>query len=275
MISFTGLSILIGAIAGFTAGVMVSLYNRKAVITTATSVAVFALAFGLSQTFMAPTYEIWNLRSEINKVPIMEAIKKYHSQEYAALIEKADNSIKFKEQSQDMIGYAYFVANEIFMSDLKQAPNKAIYDYLQAIEKIYVFLYQTNPESIIKLESADLSVTLDLATLLTNPDFKKLFDSTLTAKKEVIRAAVKEPVPLANKAIAHSMLEDILKQLRDKYGATEVNLALNVRGTQLDPRKEAQIIVNFYQSLINLGEAKAGTVMRYIGLLADEQNARQ
>lgn len=273
MISFTALNIMIGATAGIAAGVMMSFYSKKSALMIGATLAMFAMGFGLSQAFLGPLYEVWYLESEMDQVPIMSVIEKYHPNEYKQLMKIAKESVKKDEKSQNLIAYAYVFANQIFMSDLKNAPDQAIFEYLNAIRRMYGFLLHANPQFIIKLESADLSATFDLTYLLTDPDFKKSFDTTIRTKMNIIKEAVKHPVQAGNEIEANALLNGVLNELKSKYGAEDVNLALNVSGQQLDPKREAEIIVNFYQQIINLNPARAGTVMRYIGLLSTKQSS--
>lgn len=280
MISLTSMNILIATCVGgmFGIGLAFCLIKMQKPIKSSYSVAIivaiilFAVTYALSNIYLPPYYTQWYLKSEIDQIPIMVTVKQYYPKEYNQLMQKLKNHIAKKDQSENMVSYSYVFANKIFLSSLKIAPDAAIHAYLRSLLEVYLYVYTRDPKLILKFERGDISVTTDLRYLSSDPAFKNMLDSAIKAKRNIIKASVESPVSPPIEIVAKSLFQSVMETLYKKYGKNSVTSAFGGQEVnEMAPELKAEIIINFYQQLLNESENNAGVIMRYIGLLSGNQ----
>lgn len=272
MIGYTVLNIIIGTFAGLLAGSLSYWFVKKTIPAAGVAILFFIVGFGISRVALVEKYKIWSLQSEINQIPIMSAIKKYHSSDYLDLMNDIQESAKTNETSRDILVHSYLVANKLFLSDLKNASDDSIHEFLQALKNRYVFLHSKDPNLIFKLEYPDLSVLFDVKFLKTDPKFKALQKAVSKAKRNIIESSSESPVRSPNPETGARLLNEIISRLKAKYGEDAVNSAFNQAKSSVPANIKADVIIEFYQSLLDLKKPEAGAVMRHIGMLSEQQN---
>lgn len=284
MISFKTLNIILGGCAGAILAFLFILYWKKKnadikiskktyTINAIVIISVVSLSvFQLSSLFLPNYYAKWYLISEINKVPIMTTVREYYPLEYKQLMDKVDANVSNKDDTENVIAFAYIFANKIFMRSFKVAPDNKIHQYLISVTQFYNALYKIDPKLIIKLEQGDLSLLLELNYLMNDQRFEKIYTNYVAAKKDIMVAAFKNPASPANEKTGSTLLNSLMNNLRQKYGRQAVNDAFNATESNIPIETKAKIIINFYEDILNLDQDTAGTIMRYIGLISEQEN---
>jgi hypothetical protein len=271
MIGYTVLNIIIGVSTGLVAGGAAYLFSKKRLPAAGVAILFFIVGFGLSRVALVEKYKVWSIQSEINQIPIMSAIKKYHSNDYLELMKEVKESAKSNDTSRNILVQSYLLANRLFLSDLKNASDDSIHEFLQALKNRYAFLYSKDPDLIFKLEYPDISVLFDVKFLKTDPKFKALQNAVSSAKRNIIQSSSEAPVRSPDPEVGAHLLNGIVNKLKAKYGEQAVNSAFNHATSTVPANVKADVILEFYQSLLDLKKSEAGAVMRYIGTLSDQK----
>ncbi len=281
MTLFQILNIIIGLLAAAIVGYGVWLYlkkrnenlsTRQIAIWFLSFLATFCIAFGLASIFLLTPFNEWALSSAVNRIPIIPAIKEYHPKLYEELMQKAKGSVKKQEAPESFVAYSLIYVNQVFINDLKNAPDDAIYEYVLQVKQFYDILSQHDPKLVIRMEKADVSIIKDLPTLSKDPDFKLALDKMVDAKKNVIAQAIKNPSAPPPESTVRPIFNSLMIKLNDKYGAQVVNDTFSFTKSDVPAEIESKVIIDFYREIVNMNKSNVGALMRYIASISAKQN---
>lgn len=267
------MNIIIGAAAWVIVGAFSCLFTKRLVYIIGIATASFIIGFSLSNALLAEKYQIWVQQTKVNKIPIMPMIEKYHTKDYALLMNVVAQDVKSGKKSGKILQYSYNLTNALYLSDLKRASDEAIYAYLAALMKGYTYLYNKDPNLVYKMEHPDIYAIFEIQNLKTEPGFTELYDAVTSTKRNVIESSYVNPAPLPKGELAAPMLEGIMNRLRLKHGTRTVNSVFSQAEDSISLKVKSDVILDFYRILLSMKKSDVGIIMRYIAIQS-EQNPK-
>lgn len=238
---------------------------------------IFAITIGfglvgymLSKNYIYPKYLGWEFEQQMRKQPLFALIEKHHPQEFKEFIEKVKVSLNRHEGLDKIAAYSTDLTNRIFYQHLQTAPDGAIYQYLKSTLDLYRYLFVADPRAVVKLESGDDSIPVDLPAFWEEKAFQSLLNQVLQAKQKVIEESINTPATVPTEDATTPILNTILDELIGKYGKDVVRSVFTPTSAKIPPKLAAAVIIDFYAGIVGAGEEKAGIVMRRIASLKNQ-----
>jgi hypothetical protein len=164
----------------------------------------------------------------------------------------------------------YFTGKYIYSQLIRyspHAPNVSFYYLAKATLDLYNKIYLQNPSMVLTLEfNLQTNPPTDLNAL--NKLYNKTVDPVADAKKLIIESALTNPEPAltqVDKDRAVSIIQNILMKLSLNYGNNVVSDTFNnPTDPALNQKVAAEIIMQFYQMILDRGQDDGGLVVKYI-----------
>lgn len=202
-----------------------------------------------------------------NESSLMTLIAQNSPQEFAIYIDQVKQNRLANHNSDNEAILANDLIRNQFHKFLPAASNDSIFNYLMTILNIYKKLYVEHPNSVLYLEFSD-KFKDELANDKSINDISG--SASLTkAIQEVIETGIKNknPTVLTNtdEVNASTMTNTILSELATQFGNGVVSNTLNnPTDPELDKKISAEIIITFYEKVLDQGKENAGLIMKYI-----------
>lgn len=186
-----------------------------------------------------------------------------HFNEY---LHKIRNS--FLDNESDQV--SYYTGKYIYNQLIKYSPhatNISFYYLAKATLALYNKIYAHNPGMVLTLEfNLQTEPRMDYATL--NKVYNQDVDPIADAKKLIIESALINPQPVlsqSQKDRALAIIQNILLKLSTNYGNNVVSATFNnPTDPALNQKIAAEIIMKFYQMILDRGKDDGGLVVKYI-----------
>lgn len=164
-----------------------------------------------------------------------------------------------------------FYTGEYIYSQLKKysphATTQSFYDLAKATADLYTKIYAHNPDLVLTIEF-NLQEIQPLNFSAMSNTLSQAFYPVTSAKIMIIKAAINNPQPelsAADKERAQAIIQNIMRKLSVNYGSNVVADTFNhPNNPTLDHKIAAEVIIQFYQMLLNRGKEDAGLVAKYI-----------
>lgn len=265
------LGVLIG-IATFT--LMLSFFNGRFILGLVVGCAVGWSAYFLSEHYVVPEVELAYLQYQIKKSPIMNTLASAEPERFNAYLHNVRAMLYQGGQPSNALIMAHELIHDIFPKYLSHASNASIDIYIRSTLTLYRQLEKTNPAYVVYAEFPQTVASTDVIPLLRN-DYNRYILNRQEAMQMVIRSAINDPQNTDPDGTGQATLTKIIQNLGDRYGADRV---IKTIATPNDPSltraTEADIIIGFYQDVLNQGLTTAGSVMRYIASEVPEKESR-
>jgi hypothetical protein len=247
------------------------LYIKKTwlkVVVTLIALGCAGATIPLSQNLLYPEYYAWKVEKEIKKQPLFHIIAERHPKEFAAFISDVKKSYQKTHSSVLMPALAAQLVNRIFIQYLQKAPDDYITLYLKATTTLYEYLNKQDPQAVLNFEQGSSLIFSDqMKSLAQDPEFQKLLNRVLEAKRYLIEATIKSPMPIPTEQEAKPLLNAVLQKLTDSYGDQAVSIMFEKVKPDTSPEMVSKLIIAFYTEIQAAGEAQAGIMMRYLAVL--------
>ncbi|MBS0287374.1 MAG: hypothetical protein JSR17_08765 [Proteobacteria bacterium] len=230
-----------------------------------------AVGFGVSKTYLYPEYLGWQFEHEIKKQALFTLISQNYPAEFKEYVKKVKQNLRTNDDPNLVSAYSTQLVNNIFYKSLANTPDDYVGLYLKSTIDLYRYLNGQDPRAVIKLENGDNAIEYDIGALYETKDFQKRLNHLLDTKRYVIEAAIKNPTPPPQATQAEPLLKGVMSELAQKYGDNAVRAAFTAPKT-IPPNVGAQIIIEFYTSILSAGPENAGIIMRYIASLKGQPN---
>ncbi len=228
-------------------------------------------AIPLSQNFLYPQYYTWKFQNEIKKQPLFKIIAERHPKEFAAFIAQVKKSYQETHSSILTPSLAAQLVNHIFIQYLQKAPDEYISLYLKATISLYEYLNTLDPQAVLNFEQGSNLIFSDkMKSLAQDEKFRELLGRLLEAKRYLIEATIKSPMPISTTEEAKPLLNAVLQKLTDEYGEQAASTLFEKVKPDTPPGMVSKLIIAFYSEIQAAGETKAGTMMRYLANLKNE-----
>ncbi|HHW4979472.1 TPA: hypothetical protein ACU0X0_002868 [Legionella anisa] len=255
---------LIGGVAGAVSYYIFSLiFKNKPTLVTILAIASAVVAINLSKPFVTQRYEAYKFEEEIKKYPLFNLIAQSDPEEFKNFIDKSKNSIYINESPDKVTIYSQELVSSVFKKHILKASDESIFNYIIAQIYLYKELNKDNPELIVKLEMGQADPRL--STLFKSEKYKALSLKLLQAKENVILSSINSNTTEINKSAIENNLKEIITNLAKNFGQQEVYLTFTKpNDPNLESSKKAQIIISFYESILNSGKENAAQIIKYL-----------
>lgn len=259
------INVLIAGIAGAVFGIIFNLiFKNKPILVVILTVLSAVAAISLSKPFVTQRYESYKFEDEIKKYPLFNIISQSDPNEFKSFIEKSKDSIYKNESTDQITRYSQELVSTVFKKHILKASDESISNYIIAQINLYKEINKDNPELIIKVELGQPDPML--YKLFESEKYKTLSLKLLKAKENVILSSNNQKkTTKLDKATVENNLKEIITNLAKKFGQQEVYLTFTKpNDPNLESSKEAQIIISFYESILNSGKENAAQIIKYL-----------
>lgn len=258
------INMVIGGVAGAVFGYIFHLIFRKnPTLVTILAISSAIVTINLSKSFVTQRYEAYKFEEDIKKYPLFYTIAQTNPKEFKDFIDKSKNSIYIKEPPEKITDYSRELVNRIFASHILKASNDSIFNYITAQVNLYKEIDKDNPDLVMKIEMGQADPRLSM--LFNSERYKPLFLRLLQTKENVILSSVNSNEIELNKSAAENSLTEIMANLAKDFGQQDVYLTFTKpNDASLLSSKAAQIIIAFYEAILNRGKENAAQIIKYI-----------
>lgn len=262
--------ILVGGCAGLIGGFVSHSFaknEKEKKIANKFSLVLTIFFIVITKWYIIPNYYAFTFEKTIKKeYPIFELLSNKFPEEFNNYIKTVKPSISANNQEAVLTTTEQFLGS-LFIKYAVHADNKSIFNYIKTTENFYKTIYQSNPSSVIYIESSSFFSPNEVISATSQFD-EKYFKDVLLAKQNVIKSALENSLPSISeidKQQAKSIFTQISQNLITKYGTEPVKQTfLNPNDIALSKKNASEIIITFYQELIDLGQDKAALVFKYL-----------
>jgi hypothetical protein len=198
--------------------------------------------------------------------PLFVLLAKKDPAHFNAYLHQVQNS--FLENRGELV--PYYTGKYVYNQLVKYSPhatNVSFYYLAQATLALYNKLYTQNPELVITLEF-NLQTVPEINLSALNKKYNQTVNPIVDAKKLIIESALTNPQPVLSqtqKSKAFSIIQSILMRLSNNYGNSMVSATFNnPTDPSLNQKIAAEIIIRFYQMILERGKDDGGLVVKYI-----------
>lgn len=262
---------IVGVIAGLLAAGIVYVFFRKNKYKNFITGLFFGILFFSIKIYILPYYYAATYESTIrNKYPIYEVIAKYYPKEFNQYITQERKNILENGSLSNGIQYSAELVNNAILKSIPFASPESIYNYVKITLKMEKKMYLINPAWVISLEfpGRDNRYTLSsIVNSISENDIKE----RMQAEKDLIESGSKNRMPIKltdeeSNAISQDLI-DLLTNLKKQYGEEEVANTFS-NAPFIDEQKSAQIIISFYEDILEKGEQRGGWIVKALYLLS-------
>jgi hypothetical protein len=164
----------------------------------------------------------------------------------------------------------------IFTQSVPTASNKSIYDFYTAKVALEKKLFLINPEFVLFIEFAHKFKSRPNPGMVDTLIGNDVIKSAALTKENVILSSIKNPAPPLSddqRKTAVIMIQKIMSDLSRMYGdkVLENMRDINPRGSNLDKKQAALVMMSFNEKILNTGIDNAGLIIRYLASIHTSQ----
>jgi hypothetical protein len=265
------LSIVVGSLIGVSFGcIFYYLIEKKKIrkltayclTFTATLLTLLGMQFYGAQHYLAYVFES-KIKSEDPVFALLAEKSPIEFNQYIARIKT-----NFVEDNGNKVPY---YTGEYIYSQLKKysphAATQSFYDLAKATIALYSKIFAKDPGMVLTVEF-NLQTVEPLDFKALGKTYNDALNPVATAKIMIIENAIKNPQPLLSKSDkerAKAIIHNILAKLSINYGDNVVTATFShPNDPTLNRKLAAEIIIQFYQMLLDRGKDDAGLVIKYI-----------
>ncbi|MFW2571823.1 hypothetical protein [Legionella sp. 29fVS95] len=261
------LYLVVGALTALLVGGLQYYFRNKPQTTLGVTAFAVVVVLLIVKLYGVPYYQAWSFESDLRKEStFFDLLAQKSPQAFKEYIDKTKKDI-IHNDSQNVIAYTSELVSSQMTKYGSQATNEAIYNQVKATIDYYNKLDAINPVLVLFLEYpnifADKLSEKEIESVSEGPE-----NPIPTANQNIIKSALETPQPPLSKADrikAQMILNKIIETLSTQYGEKKVEMTFqHPDDPALDKKTAAEIIITFYQLLVERGEKDTGLVIRYI-----------
>jgi len=224
-------------------------------------------------------YLSWSYENQIlSKYPVFKLLSDKSPLDFNNYIRQVRSSLLSNKGDR-----VPFFTGEYIYSQLKKyspyASNQDFYNLAKTTFTFYNQVFSQNPSLVLNLEFNILSTQEELKFEKLYSKDASLINPITQAKESIIESAINKPQPVltqSDKDKAQIIINSIMIDLSIDYGNQAVYNTFNhPDDPHLDQKLSAEIIIKFYQMLLNHGSEDGGLTIKYLYSSAQSQTARK
>ncbi|VEG90485.1 hypothetical protein [Legionella spiritensis] len=271
MFGLIGLYLGVGLLTALITAAILRFFKVRSKQSYWLSISVVILSLGLVNILGIPYYQAWVFESDVKKnTPLFALLAEKSPADFKQYVVRVKKDI-IHNHSRNVISLTSEFVNSEVMKCAVFSSNEALYNQAESTVRYYKTLYEMNPTLVLASEFPNRFNDTNINRLLVNAS-KKQIKNLLHAKENIIRSALRSPQsPLSKNDLAHAqfLLNGIFDRLTKKYGAQSVEMTFQQPdNASLDKKQAAEIIIQFYQSLLSQDKKGAGIIIKYIAGLS-------
>jgi hypothetical protein len=248
---------ILAAVLAFAAIKLFKIRN-KGVYVIAFILCFAALRILANMTFM-PSIRVWNIERELNNIPVYKTISATDPDIYQAIKKDMALSVKKGESREVIIGKVRKRISQLVKKYLPRASVKALRAYITVIVKELEALASKDPDLCFKFLYPEQYGYIDITPHID----KRIKEADLSALKEVLETASKNPQPLPDPEAADKILISAIKKLRSEYGE-DILILSDAASPDVDKGKFCTITTALYRQLLSLPDEQFAMAIRHM-----------